>query len=393
MTSQIAILSMYGAAVASDTVVTSFRGGNKKVTPNSSKIVELGSAHKVLVLNSGSLNLNTYPHELHLREWSKTLPGPLPTLAAYVQSYEDWSKTESKFTNPGSITQTLERIASAAAEMSHDWLQNERANMDAADIVNTRKVNAQDKKELEAQLAYFESQDDYASISRSALKNQLSNSRPIVRTVVQDFAQSTYPPISKPNIGLMEKVVEHMVGKPFSMDGDSTLGFIGFGFDEHYPACIVLHCRGVFAGNLLATKDPLKITEEDGGYIQYFAQYDNIWGFTSGIHPDMRTEAIRILRDLDLPLGSEANLVEKFSEALDEASSQMFINPLFHNLGAFSILEMTGLADSLVSLQVLSSTIFDSEVSTVGGTIEVASIDLERGVTWHRRLPSTKLAT
>ena len=393
MTSQIAILSMYGAAIASDTVVTSYRGGNKKVTPNSSKIVELGTEHKVLVLNSGNLNLNTYPHELHLREWAKTLPGPLPTLAAYAQSYEDWSKTESKFTTPESITKTLERIALAAAEMSHGWLQSERENMEVADIVNTRKVNAQDKKELEEQLAYFETMDDYRSISRSALKNQLSNVRPIVRTVVEDFAQSTFPPISKPNIGLMEKVVELLVGKPFSMDGDSTLGFIGFGFDEHYPACISLQCRGVFAGNLVATRDPLKVTEEDGGYIQYFAQYDNIWGFVNGIHPDMRKAAIRILRNLDLPLGYETNLAEKFGEELDEASSQMFVNPLFHNLGAFSILEMTGLADSLVSLQVLSSTIFGTDVSTVGGTIEVASIDLERGVTWHRRLPSTKLAT
>lgn len=392
MTSQIAILSMFGAAVASDTVVTSHSRGQRKVTPNTSKVIELGPDHKVLVLNSGNLYLNNYPHEIQIKEWAKTLPGPLPTLASYVQSYEDWAASETKFSTQASVTAVLEKLAYEAYDLASDLVETERQEMEPADFINSRKRNICDKKTLEWYLDFWEAKDDFAAISRAKLRSQLGENS-LVRSVVEESNSHTLMPLSKSNKLLLEKVIEVMIGKQFLAEGfNSTLGFIGFGADEPFPGYVILDCRGVYAGGLMATKTSWKITEDNPGRIQYFAQHRSMKGIIDGIHPDMFTRVMDEFKDLaSVPLVDNTSLVETFKERLEEASYELFINPLFDNLGAYSILEMTDLADRLVGIEVLSSSIFRDDISTVGGTIEVASIDSEKGVLWHRKLPSTKL--
>jgi disulfide oxidoreductase YuzD len=110
MTSQIAISNLNGIAVASDTVVTLTKDGAQKTLGNTNKIYELGGAHNILILHSGTSTINDIPHSLHIYEWAKTLGEPKPTVQAYVDSYKAWTAGETKLSKSASEANLIHYI-------------------------------------------------------------------------------------------------------------------------------------------------------------------------------------------------------------------------------------------------------------------------------------------
>lgn len=399
MTSQVAALSLYGAAVASDTIVTVYNGDNQKVIPNSSKIIELGSKHRVLVLNSGNLNLNDFPHDLHLYEWAKTLPGPLSTLNEYVRSYKAWAASERRLSTPQSQINLI--IELTQRDLDDIWLAIERARDD--NLIETnfnenlRSVDRLDRKTISAYVKdHISPLPDFSDLDRSALRDQLKSADIDLLKIANKFFSEVIPRIAPSNLKLLEEAVWQSIGKTYRRSTDSELGFIGMGSDQSFVGAVRVRCAGVFGGGLQSQEVAYPIEPAGtSSRLVYFGHYKGIQGTISGIHPEMVNSARNIFEellatDLNHDQASATRYGKIFEERIVDASETEFVQPMFSTMSAYSISELSAFADTLVSSQAFSN-IFVDQQSTVGGLIEVASIDPREGVVWHRRLPQSKL--
>lgn len=399
MTSQVAAMSLYGAAVASDTIVTVSSGRNQKVIPNSSKIIELGPKHRVLVLNSGNLKLNDFPHDLHVHEWAKTLPGPLSTLTEYVRSYKAWAASERRLSTPQSQLNLITSIVDAELQDMELVIQGHRdsnlietdfnENLRAVDRIDRMAISDFAKKEIFPL-------PDFPDLDRSILQDQLKSAGIDLLKRTQDYFSNFVPRIAPSNLKIVGEAVSQLIGKSYRREADSELGFIGMGSDQSFVGAIRVRCAGIFAGGLQSSEVAYPI-EPSGGHsrLVYFGQHKALQGTISGIHPEMLNSSKGIFEDiLSTQLNQDPDSVARYSEIFIErvegVSEADFVQPMFSTMSAYSIPELSAFADTLVSSQAFSN-IFEDRQSTVGGLIEVASIDPREGVVWHRRLPRSKL--
>lgn len=88
----------------------------------------------------------------------------------------------------------------------------------------------------------------------------------------------------------------------------------------------------------------------------------------------------------DEPIGW--NLAQEIEAEVQAYSQSKFVDPMLSTIEAMGLNSLAELADSLVGLQA-TSTYSKAGAATVGGLIEVMTIDRINGIQWKRRLPST----
>jgi hypothetical protein len=79
---------------------------------------------------------------------------------------------------------------------------------------------------------------------------------------------------------------------------------------------------------------------------------------------------------------------ETYKEIRENFSQSNFASPLFNSIEGMSIINLANLAESLVGIQALS-TYSQLGTATVGGLIEVVTIDRSQGVIWHQKIGQT----
>ena len=86
------------------------------------------------------------------------------------------------------------------------------------------------------------------------------------------------------------------------------------------------------------------------------------------------------------PVDSSA-LASEITDEIDAFSHENFVSPLLSTVEAMSMQSLGDFAESLVGLQA-TATYSQSGTATVGGLIEVATIDRINGVVWKQKLKS-----
>jgi hypothetical protein len=81
---------------------------------------------------------------------------------------------------------------------------------------------------------------------------------------------------------------------------------------------------------------------------------------------------------------------ETYDEITNNFSKQSFSQPLLESIEGMSIINLANFAASLVGIQALS-TYSESGAATVGGFIEVVTINRADGVTWHQKIGQPKV--
>jgi hypothetical protein len=176
---------------------------------------------------------------------------------------------------------------------------------------------------------------------------------------------------------------------------DSDLGFVGFGEEEPFAKVIRLKCRGIYGGTLqaiIAGSNVVSPERDSGALISYFAQYDAMWGFVNGARPEFMNEfKRRVAHKVEDNWGSTTpepigwQLANEVEQEMDEWAQSRYIDPVLNTIDGMGLKGLAELADSLVSLQALAAN-GDRGPATVGGLIEVATIDRINGVQWVRKL-------
>lgn len=376
--------------------MTTYEGGSPKVLGNVPKIYEIGPEHKVLILHSNNVNINGFPHHIHLSEWFKTLSKPLPSLAAYIDSYRAWTSSETRMNTAEGEKNTINRMLN---EVYYDLKQDlvDALSWFIAPEGTDRKKKTATEAFLDEHIENFfgkiNNRDPYAGLTdRQAVAILESTGIDVndkVRYIMDDLP-------------LGEKSIEKLIDWSYLIiarnqrfpDTDSDLGFVGFGSDEAFPSVVRLFCRGVYGGSLRATQETYNSLEpvNMSSSIFYFAQFDSMWGFVNGLNESVQKKYRDVITSkVEARWGAETEefvgeaIANEVEAVLEEFTNETFVQPMLRTISGMGLRGLADLAESLVGLQA-TSTYSKPGAATVGGLIEVATIDKVNGVVWHRSL-------
>lgn len=397
MTSQIAIMNYSGIAIASDTITSITSQSGTKTIGNTSKIWEIGPKHAVAVLHSGSTYINGVLHQMHFNEWAKTLDSPLPTLKQYVDSYLAFSSHSQSVIPKDSerefaklcISTMYSNICNHVDKELPDW--NHETNKWTA---NGRDEIAITKERIQHFFGLYSNITEFKKMSDSQAKSLLNEYKFDLAEMINEIF-SEHP--------INEELIEMLIENAFyglsrtdsSVRSTSDLAFVGYGLSEPYGGSIKLECRGIYGGNMQCFEnDYTPLSPNVSSRIATFGQSEAIWGFLRGYRWStldyiVNTTTNWILNSFEL---TEDDIVNVRSDIADEIYSKTrswtqenFTDPMFSSVEGMSTYGLAELAESLVGIQ-STSTYAEQGTATVGGLIEVATIDRIRGIVWTKKV-------
>jgi len=417
MTSQVAVVNFYGIAVASDTVVTQSSSEGMKTLENMSKIYSLGGAHKVVLVHSGNTNINGVAHWLHLTEWIRTLTEPFSTLGEYVNSYLAWANNSEPLHTPLSEVNLMNNLLN-----DHFYYLKNRADSqlesDVRNLVEGQKLDEGRIHEVFEQIviegkSYLDDLVDFEGYTYEESVNDLKVADFKLDEII-DFIFKDFDITDE-----LRKILTESAGMVLCKNQemnfvDSEIGFVGFGSDEPFGGVVHLHCRGFYGSKIHIYVEPkfgvAPSGTEDGSssVIRHFAQGDAIYAFIRGYNPRILNRTLRIVRDkIEEVFGEKEGEItndegetigkkttsdlafeiadETFKEITENFSQSSFASPLLSSIEGMSIVNLANFAESLVGIQALS-TYSQLGAATVGGLIEVVTIDRAEGVIWHQKI-------
>jgi hypothetical protein len=397
VTSQVAVMNLSGVAIASDTAVTTWDEESRsyKVLGDVPKIYFPGDPHRFVIVHSNATQISGVPHRLHISEWFASLGKTLPTLQAYVDAYMTWSSSERRMSSLQGESSTLNFMLNEALhdlkyslESSLTWYKEPEGT--------DRKKKLALEKFLSERVAQFYSQleglESYPGLSDKHANELLRNSGIDLEEKV-NYIFSELP--LKVETTLEIKNLSHLIiSRKRVFESDSNLGFIGFGEDEAFPSVIRLNCRGIYGGGLRASTEEGRALSpiDDKSSIAYFAQFNSMWGFVNGVTAAVKTKYSGLIEEVverefghttDELIGRKIAL--EIEDEVQQFAQATFISPFLNTLEAMGMNGLADVAESLVGLQA-TSTYGNAGAATVGGVIEVVTIDRVSGVTWRKSL-------
>ena len=402
MTSQVAISNFYGVAVASDTVSSRQTGGGLKTVTHTNKIYELGPGHEVLVLHSGSSVTNGVPAWLLVTQWAKTLRGPLETVQDYIDSFLRWADEASPLHSKDSENEILGwRINSHLSQIAQSTrsaigkLQDQ--NPDTSESIDSRAVLA---TTLRSNMDWLKSQPTLENLTSENAAELFAN---YPKKKLDDMVQywlSQFNVDKKDNALIKESITYALSSAFYLSDDDSSLAFVGFGSTQAFPFNRVLQCRAFYSGKLrYVLKEPRDYAPKeslDSG-IDFFAQSYAIEGFLRGYRNQTLNQIGNyidqaLVNEVTPPV-DEAIRDKVVAQVLDKArdfAQNTYVEPLFGEVQGMNASRLAEFAESLVGLQAIAAKGEDGP-ATVGGLIEVATIDKGTGIRWVKCLDQRKI--
>ena len=390
-----------GMAIASDTITTL---GGSKTLGNASKIYEIGDGHKVLVLHNGAVNINRVSSQLHVTEWSSQLSKPLARLEDYVHSFIEW------FDSPRAIygKESAEALVADSVRDYFSWVAYEVQNKVKA-LSNSWEGSPEDLQPLidktvsetiASQIEVSKGWNQFENFSESAGQELIAKTPDLD---VKEIIQSEFLGISL-TPGLNKKLLNaatYGVNRISWMNSDAELVFVGFGDSEPFASTVRLSIRGAYGGKLrcnIAGRSSINATHPVAN-LYPFAQDDAIQGFVRGWTDKMRDTTAEVVFNstwdalAQSGLTNDYELIDQISNSaremavsqLRETSLNTYAYPLMDTVAAMSLIGLADLSESLIGIQA-AATFNKAGAATVGGFVEVATIDRQYGVRWIKKL-------
>ena len=392
------MVNLNGIAVASDTLLTITRGESTKVIGGKSKIYTPGSPHKFIILHSGSVQISGVPIHLHLHSWFQSLVHALPTLSAYVDSYRAWTLSENRLVTAESEERTMREMIAGNLRVLQEEIWKKQFSFSAPEMTERKTLTAKKKIASMEVDRYFSTLSELPLYPGGISDNQAKN---LLQSLQLDTAQDILAylediEISEDTINVIERNLFLALSRVMSFPGDAELVFAGFGENEAFAHWTSIITRGVYGGSLQASVnhegaiDPM---ENIPSNVIPLAQANSIFGFFRGQDQLMRRKYSQLVEEKisdkwgDLPgENSGLDISREIDEEMGDYSDEEFVFPFLRNISVLSPTSMGELAEFLVGLQAMTSY---KEVgpATVGGFIEVATVDLIDGVVFRKTLP------
>jgi len=393
MTSQVAITNFYGVAIASDTVSSRGTKGGLKTVTHTKKIYELGPNHEVLVLHSGSTVINQVPAWLLVTEWSKTLLAPLETVQDYIDSFIRWASDAAPMhTSSSEQNEINSKLNQCLYEVARDTRNELQREPNATKKPATPHATLIAKMELNrGWLASMKPLDGFSlEEARKVLDSFNGDLEEKIKYYLGEFGvtKKDYEP-------LKTLMAQALVAAQFNSDNDAYLAFVGFGTSQAFAVNRQIQLRAYYGGKLrysLKENHDYAPSEDWIPGIDFFAQDSAIQGFIQGYRNETLDkiggfidEALRSNLGEKIDSQTSDKIISQVFDKTVEYSQDTFIWPLFNEIDGMNTGRLAEFAESLVGLQATSAKISDGP-ATVGGLIEVVTIDKYNGIRWIKSL-------
>jgi hypothetical protein len=391
MTSQVAVANHSGVAVASDTVTTAYVEGGTKTIGNSHKIWEIGREHRVLVLHSGAVTQNGVIVKLLVSEWAATLGEPLENLEGYVDSYIAWMSREK------SIHTEESEIRRANFLLNDHYYEIKKRSQAKWNSIPVDEEQYTSREEILTDIAtqglgYLQSLEMNVGVSgdsdfTSVLEHVDIDLSEKIQVILENLG------LNPVNTQILLDSAPLILSRSQDFPGSSTLAFVGYGKNNYFPSNMRLNSRGFYGGRFIHEKGELySIHPEGGSGITAFAQDEAIFGFVRGLRWEVlnyMTSTIeqKVNEALESEVGENLgeSIAGEVNELVRDFYYRRFTQPLLDSIEGLDIGHLANLAESLVGMEATSAFGGDGP-ATVGGLIEVATIDRQRGVVWVKSL-------
>jgi hypothetical protein len=391
MTSQVAVANHSGVAVASDTVTTAFVEGGTKSIGNSHKIWEIGKSHRVLILHSGSVTQNGVTNKLLVNEWAATLQEPLNKLSDYVDSFIQWMNKEQLIHTPNS---EYKRASSLLNDHYYEVQSRAIARWNEIPVAEEQFTSKEEILNQVSQegLEYLSGLDFNPGFSSDSEVAEAIDNEVVELDAKLDYIFSEIG-LTDFSRNILKESANLVLSRNQDFPGSSTIAFVGFGTSEYFAGNIRLRSKGFYAGKFIyQVGEYFCVSPEFGSSVTAFAQDEAIWGFVRGFRwpiLDRISELIeqhvneRIDNDEGENVGEE--IAQQVRETIYDFYRKRFTDPLLDSIEGLDLSHLANLADSLVGMEATSAFGGDSP-ATVGGFIEVATIDRQNGIVWVKKL-------
>lgn len=413
MTSQIAILNKFGVAIASDTLSTLESGNSAKTLQNTRKMFELGPEHKVVVVNSGNTHINGVPVATLLAKWAETHPDPLDSLENYAWSFIFWLELlsekelpETKLKLSDFLAASLQDISESVSKQYPDgdkpWWQ---ASIDkfTNDLTYKERYQRLAAREIGKFCRQIESMED------EFYEVEEGESKTLILEEISRLSLLWFPPESLKETTrkkLDKSLWKSTYKKPIISEGACTLGFVGYGAKDFYPRVEDFNFDCVIPGITRYQQSGSQHTNFKNSAGMYrWAQFDAIDTFLKGIHStflydlrhNFKNAAMEQKRvefenpedftpEIQKQWGGMGEAIYDRIETFIGDYQEKHYENLLSTLNFMDTPELSHVAKSLIEMQALAAH-NSMNIQTVGGDIEVATIDPKNGIVWRSRLP------
>jgi len=414
MTSQVILINSYGVAIASDSAVTT----NDRVHNGVDKIIPLPSPHKIAFVISNSATFMGVPWESVVQKWAEEITQPLESLPLYWSSLSKWlsrnlpNLQSVKGTENNSIYRTLRLTELSLYQEKlipflHEKLGNGLEDGDwslidegkpTGDLVSKINLLLQESDLNELLISMEEMNEKawdelgeelgnhYGEVVSAFLEARIIESG---MTLEEDFA-TRWPHAAVLLPYLLEQAPINL--SIFDEEHESVICIAGYGSNDLFPSLLRTSTYQMFGG---------KIQEgnfsycEPGPYPQFLflgqkdALENLMYGYDSTVEQAFISTEQKIFEMKDLIQADSTNIRDYIQRQADNSENRLKITersleaPLYRLIASSPLNNLGLFAGSLVSIQAAFATI-TQPIPTVGGDIDIATINLGSGFSWIR---------
>lgn len=396
MTSQIAILNLDGAVVASDSMLTVETATSARNFTSQDKLFALGEPHKVVCLVSGSARFVDIPWTVIIGAWKQTLEDlePLAEVEEYWQHLLEWLPNQERLFPPKQQSMELLRLVTYQYLALSDYIT---AIFEDEGLTLHGGVDEVDHERLtelvETFCAHILQEQSYEDLAERVFDEDLeliNGLQPELAALV-DETLGFLPMSESIQEHLFVRIPQATTQRAQPESPATKVVFLGYGVDEVFPHLVSVDVESMFGNTVRHLNfDHTSVKPGDEALLQGLAQSDAIFTFVRGIHQQVRTSLPTAVGEfLSECIGHRfneteledlvASTAEHVEQTIHHLTQTTFVEPLINAVGSMPLAEMARLAESLVGIQALRSA---SEVAipSVGGDIRVAIVTKADGV-------------
>ena len=420
MTSQVVLANSSGIAIASDSAVTS----GARVQNGVEKIFPLSEPHKIAIVITNCASFMSVPWDSILSRWSEGLTEPLESVPAYWFNLRSWLETNFRPANAPTNTEDyliLKAIRQAEAHIfsnhlvpflrqeldeelaDHEWITIEsggpstelvdRISQLVSDDAWQRLLENIESEYIEVWAGYNVDADDIHLHLTNVLDSYLN------RTF--DNSDSNFESVflsRLPNSSNFANCVYQSALTWLSVndqDLQSELCFAGYGKEELLPTLFRSSTYAIYGGKLQQSNFSL-IPKIHGAEYLFLGQNDALENLMRGydktlievvIEQDRKFKEIKDMVALNpnsTKLSRQVEVAADNSELFDKIQGRDLDGPLYRLIESSPLTNLANFAGSLVSIQAAFASITQNP-PTVGGSIDIATVNLRSGFKWIRR--------
>jgi hypothetical protein len=387
MTSQVALMNLYGVALASDTLA-SRKADDGYITSEGNNKIWTITGHQVQALHYGNTLLGGIPHKIHFEAWVRTLTKPLPNIQAYVSSYKKYCESTKSIHSTKSEGENLKWVFKDALNRLSNKVGPQIANLDSTqdELENQNNIHKLLESEAKSFDAFYKNSHKFEGATKEWLEQSITKFKIDLNELILEVFDYPVTPRIKT---VLKRAMKNFALAAWDIRSDTNLVFVGFGSKDEFAGSQRLRIRGVYNQKLLAiTEGALYVSPDDiDSRIIYAAQADAMKALLQGYHPRFgdRLEKVLARHIQDFLDGKKmerhygTDLTDKITEELADFSSNSFINPAFNAIMNMSPEQLAASAKGLVVMQAAAAAI-GTQTPTVGGPVEVSTITKQGGV-------------